>query len=44
MFRILGFLIGSATSIAVILLVMGMPEFHAKDAEITQQRDRRITS
>jgi len=38
MFRILGFLIGSATSIAVILLVMGMPEFHAKDAVITQQR------
>jgi hypothetical protein len=38
MFRILGFLIGSATSIAVILLVMGVPEFHAKDAVIAQQR------
>jgi len=38
MFRILGFLLGSATSIAIILLVMGMPEFHAKDAVITQQR------
>jgi hypothetical protein len=38
MFRILGFLIGSATSIAVILLVMGMPEFHAKDSVDDQQR------
>jgi hypothetical protein len=38
MFRILGFLIGSATSIAIILLVMGVPEFHARDAAIDQQR------
>ena len=38
MFRILGFLIGSATSIAIILLVMGVPEFHARDAVIDQQR------
>jgi len=38
MFRILGFLIGSASSIAIILLVMGMPDFHAKDAVIDQQR------
>jgi hypothetical protein len=38
MFRILGFLIGSASSIAIILLVMGMPEFHARDAASDQQR------
>ncbi len=38
MFRILGFLIGSATSIAIILMVMGMPEFHARDSVIDQQR------
>jgi hypothetical protein len=38
MFRILGFLIGSAISIAIILLVMGVPEFHARDAVIDQQR------
>ena len=38
MFRILGFLIGSATSIAAILLVMGIPEFHAKDSVDDQQR------
>ena len=38
MFRILGFLIGSASSIAIILLVMGMPDFHARDAISDQQR------
>ncbi len=38
MFRILGFLIGSATSIAIILLVMGMPEFQSRDSVIDQQR------
>ena len=38
MFRILGFLIGSASSIAIILLVMGVPDFHARDAVIDQQR------
>ena len=38
MFRILGFLIGSASSITIILLVMGMPEFHSRDAVIDQQR------
>lgn len=38
MFRILGFLIGSALSIAVILLVMGIPEFHSRDALDGQQR------
>ena len=38
MFRLLGFLVGSATSIAIILLVTGLPEFHFKDPEIDQQR------
>ncbi len=38
MFRLLGFLIGSATSIAIILLVTGLPEFHLKDPQIDQQR------
>lgn len=38
MFRLLGFLIGSALSIAIILLVTGLPEFHLKDPAIRQQR------
>lgn len=38
MFRLLGFLIGSATSIAIILLVTGIPEFHMEDPEIDQKR------
>jgi hypothetical protein len=38
MFRLLGFLIGSAISIAIILLVTGLPDFHLKDPEIDQQR------
>jgi hypothetical protein len=38
MFRVLGFLIGSATSIAIILLVTGVPDFHLQDPEIDQQR------
>lgn len=38
MFRLLGFLIGSAISIAVILLVTGLPEFHSQSSEIDQKR------
>jgi hypothetical protein len=38
MIKFLGFLIGSATSIAIILLVTGLPEFHLKDPQIDQQR------
>jgi hypothetical protein len=38
MFKLFGFLIGSATSIAIILLVTGLPEFHLKDPQIDQQR------
>lgn len=38
MLKLLGFLIGSATSIAIILLVTGLPEFHLKDPQIDQQR------
>lgn len=38
MFRLLGFLIGSATSIAIILLVTGVPEFHLENPETDQKR------
>ena len=38
MFRLLGFLIGSAISIAIILLVTGLPDFHLKDPAIDQHR------
>jgi hypothetical protein len=38
MFRLLGFLIGSATAITIILLVLGTPDFHLADPEIDQQR------
>ncbi len=38
MFRILGFLIGSAAAITVILLVLGVPDFHLADAGVDQQR------
>lgn len=38
MFRLLGFLIGSATAITIILLVLGIPDFHLADRGIDQQR------
>ena len=38
MFRLLGFLIGSLTSVFIILLVIGMPTFHLEDQAATQQR------
>lgn len=38
MFRLLGFFIGSAISIAIILLVTGLPDFHLRDPAIDQQR------
>ena len=38
MFRLLGFLLGSAISIAIILMVTGIPEFHAENPEIDQKR------
>ena len=38
MFRLLGFLIGSATAILIILLVLGIPDFHLADAGVHQQR------
>lgn len=38
MFRLLGFLIGSAISIAIILLVTGIPDFHMENPEIDQKR------
>ena len=38
MFRLLGFLIGSATAIIIILLVLGIPDFHLTDPGIDQQR------
>jgi len=38
MFRLFGFLIGSTISIAVILLVTGLPEFRGQSPEIDQKR------
>lgn len=38
MIRILGFFIGSATSIIVILLLVGMPDFQFDDSVIDQKR------
>ena len=38
MFRLLGFIIGSATAITMILLVLGIPEFDLADSGNDQQR------
>ena len=38
MFRLLGFFIGSLTSVFIILLIIGMPTFHLQDQEAAQQR------
>ena len=38
MIRIIGFFLGAATSIGVILLITGLPEFHLQDPAINQQR------
>jgi len=38
MFRLLGFLIGSATAIAIMLVVLGVPDFHLADPGIDQKR------
>ena len=38
MFRLLGFLVGSLTSIFIILLIIGMPTLHFDDREANQKR------
>ena len=38
MFRLLGFLIGSVTSVVAILMVTGIPNFHLEDPAIDQKR------
>jgi hypothetical protein len=38
MFRLIGFLIGSLTSIVIILLIIGMPNFHFAEEQDDQQR------
>ena len=38
MFRLIGFLIGSLTSIVIILLIVGMPNFHLADRPDDQER------
>jgi hypothetical protein len=38
MFRLLGFLIGSLTSIFIILLIIGMPTLHLDDRQADQRR------
>ena len=38
MFRLLGFLVGSLTSVLIILLIVGMPRFQFSDADTNQDR------
>jgi type II secretory pathway pseudopilin PulG len=38
MFRLLGFLVGSASSIIIILLVVGMPNFNLSNKQFSQQQ------
>ncbi len=38
MFRLIGFLVGSLSSIVIILLVVGMPSFNVADQKADQQR------
>jgi hypothetical protein len=38
MFRLLGFLIGSVAALTIILIVLGVPDFHLTDRGIDQQR------
>lgn len=38
MFRLLGFLIGSAAAIVMLLLILGVPDFHLPNAADDQQR------
>jgi len=38
MFRLLGFLIGSLTSIVIILVIIGVPTLHFDDREANQKR------
>jgi len=38
MFRLLGFLVGSAAAITILLLLLGVPDFHLPDAANDRQR------
>ena len=38
MFRLLGFLVGSLTSVLIILLIVGMPRFQLSDTDANQER------
>jgi len=38
MFRLLGFLVGSLTSVLIILLIVGMPRFQLSESEANQER------
>ena len=38
MFRLLGFLVGSLTSVLIILLIVGMPRFQLSDGDANQER------
>lgn len=38
MFRLLGFLVGSVIALTMILVVLGIPEFHLADRSVDQQR------
>jgi hypothetical protein len=38
MFRLLGFVVGSASSIVIILLIVGLPNFNLSNKQFTQQQ------
>ena len=38
MFRLLGFLVGSVTAITIMLIVLGIPDFHFEEGNDDQQR------
>ncbi len=38
MFRILGFLVGSLTALTIVLVVLGIPDFHFADRDVDEQR------
>ena len=38
MFRLLGFIVGSVAALAIILIVLGVPDFHLTERDVDQQR------
>lgn len=38
MFRLLGFIVGSVAALTIILIVLGVPDFHLTERDVDQQR------